>query len=305
MSKKKEYKNVTEIVDRLKKQNYLCDSQTGYAVMSAINGTPLLIEGEPGTGKTTLAEAVAKMMGLELIRVQFYEGITADKILYDYDYQRQLLTIEAMRPVFDTKLKDMELDEAMKTAGDVDFYDKGFLIERPLLKAISGKKRYVLLLDEIDKSSEEIEFSLLETLDTYSMSIPQYGTVTCPDDKKPIVFITSNNYRELSDAFRRRCNYLYIYPKTVRELTDIITAKTKVNETLAAGIAKAVEDIRELPLRHKPSTAEAVLWASYCKDGSYGSALDAAKLTVIKDKEDIKTLESDTALISKIIQFRW
>lgn len=293
---------ISGIHEGLAEQGYISTRQIDISVKGAMAGTPLLIEGDPGTGKTILAETVSKMLGLPLIRVQFYEGITADKILYDYDYQKQLLTIEAIKSSLEEGLKGKGIQQALDMTGQIDFYGKEFLIRRPILQSITGEKRCVLLLDEVDKSSEEIEYTLLEFLDTYSMSIPQYGTVRCPEDMRPIVFITSNDYRELSDAFRRRCLYLYIPPKTAEEMKTIIQTKAGADEKLAEGIARCIVDIRKLSLKQQPSAAEAVLWAKYLMDGENGGAEETAEMTIVKDQEDMEMLRR-SGLVQRYVTF--
>lgn len=140
-------------------------------------GVPLLVESDPGQGKTSLALAMGQAFGLSVLRVQFYEGLTADKILYDYNYQRQLLSIQAIQSTLAKNLDGKTINEAMDVAKTIDFYGKDFLIRRPVLESIWGEQRYVLLFDEVDKASEELEYTLLEFLDDFSLSIPQYGTV--------------------------------------------------------------------------------------------------------------------------------
>ena len=159
---------ITEIQKGLENAGYIASKEIAIAVAGAINQhVPVLIEGAPGVGKTSLAKAVADMTELPLRRVQFYEGLTYDKILYDYDYQKQLLTIEAMRSALDQQMKKKSLTEAREIASDIDFYGEEFLIKRPIVKAFDGSERCVLLLDEVDKSSEEIEYTLLEALDEF------------------------------------------------------------------------------------------------------------------------------------------
>lgn len=257
---------ISEINDGLRKSGYIPNTKINIATSGAMSGMPLLIEGAPGVGKSSLATATAKMLGLPLIRVQFFEGLTYDKILYDYDYQKQLLTIEAIKSSLEDNLKGKSIQEAITAASGYDFYGKDFLIERPILKAISGKEKCVLLLDEIDKSSEEIEYTLLEVLENYAMSIPQYGTVQCPEDMKPIVFLTSNNYRQLSDALKRRCNYLYLEPKTAVEMKEILLLQAGMDEKFAQAIASCMEQIQNLPLKQQPSISEASSWAKYLRE---------------------------------------
>lgn len=290
------------IHQELTKANYIPTKDIACAVTSSINdSTPLLIEGAPGVGKTELAKVTAQIMNVPLLRVQFYEGLTVDKILYDYNYQRQLLTIEAIRSSLEESLKGKDVQEAIDIAKNIDFFGKDFLIERPVLKSINGNERCVLLLDEIDKSSEEIEYTLLEFLDGYSLSIPQFGTVTCPEDMRPIVFLTSNNYRELSSALRRRCNYLYIPPKTKDETINILIAKAAITNELASSIANCIEKIKKLSLKQVPSIAEYITWAKYLKDKVLSDMLN---------EEDIKDslfmiakYPEDKQAIAKAIKF--
>ena len=285
---------LSEIKEGLIKNNYIPTKQILYAVSGAINQQfPVLIEGDPGVGKTSLAKAVASMLGLPLYRVQFYEGLCADKILYDYDYQKQLLTIESIKSSLEEHLKGKTINEAINHVKDIDFYGENFLIERPILKAINGKGRCVLLLDEIDKSSEEIEYTLLEMLDEFSITIPQYGTVKCPEDMKPIVFLTSNNYREMSDALKRRCNYLFINRKTKDEIFEILKMKAGVSEDICRGVANCMAQIQKLKLKQEPSIAEAIGWAQYIQDNfdeSNMSDLEYSICMLAKNKDDTEVI---------------
>ena len=285
---------LSEIKEGLIKNNYISTKQILYAVSGAINQQfPVLIEGDPGVGKTSLAKAVASMLGLPLYRVQFYEGLSADKILYDYDYQKQLLTIESIKSSLEEHLKGKTINEAINHVKDIDFYGENFLIERPILKAINGKGRCVLLLDEIDKSSEEIEYTLLEMLDEFSITIPQYGTVKCPEDMKPIVFLTSNNYREMSDALKRRCNYLFINRKTKDEIFEILKMKAGVSEDICRGVANCMAQIQKLKLKQEPSIAEAIGWAQYIQDNfdeSNMSDLEYSICMLAKNKDDTEVI---------------
>lgn len=287
---------ITEIRNSLRKNGYLSNSYINFAVMSAINGIPLLVEGDPGVGKTSLAYATAKMLDLELLRVQFYDGLTYDKILYDYDYQKQLLTIQSIQRTMQEAFAGKSLQESLDAASKINFYGRDFLIERPILKAISGKKRYVLLLDEIEKSSEEIEYTLLEVLENFSISIPQYGTVTCPEKMRPIVFLTSNRYRDLSQALKRRCNYLFIKQKTAEELKEILQMQSNIDPKIAEAVANCAKQIRSLSLKQQPSISELSEWAKYLStmdgDELEEETLKASLCMIAKNKEDRQTMEN-------------
>ena len=292
--------NIKEIQDALYDNGYIANREISIAAAGAINHSiPLLIEGAPGVGKTSLAKAISAITGFPLLRVQFYEGLTYDKILYDYDYQKQLLTIETMRSAFESHMKGKTLEEARDAAGSVDFYGEEFLIKRPIVKAFSGDNRYVLLLDEIDKSSEEIEYTLLEALDEYTVTIPQFGPIACPPDKRPVIILTSNNYRELSDALRRRCGYLYLEPKTVEETKQIILKKAAVDESIAIAVAKCMEKIRQLPIRQAPSIAEAVTWAEYLQKEGPDVSLDESLFMLVKNKSDREVVKANIALVKQ------
>ena len=255
-----------ELQEKLTNVGYISDLAIAYAALSTVNEQiPLLIEGEPGCGKTYLAQSIAAALGIELIRVQIYEGITPDKILYDYDYQRQLLSIEAIRSTLDGALQGKTPEEALAAAGKIDFYGSQFLIKRPVLRAITSEKPVVLLFDEIDKCSPELEYSLLEVLSDFALSIPQYGTVECNPQNRPLIFLTSNNYRELSEALKRRCSYLYIQRKTEEEICAILKislGEEKLN-AFAEIASKCLFQMQSLHLRQTPSISEGITWASY------------------------------------------
>lgn len=275
---------INKIEKDLDSVGYYPTKEISYAVMAAITcDKPLLIEGAPGAGKTSLAKAIAAMLNLPLIRVQFYEGISNDDILYDYDYQKQLLTLEAIKPTITKELEGKSIQDAVNyVANSVSFYGKDFLIERPVMQAINGSGRKVLLLDEIDKASEETEYMLLEVLSEFSISVPQYGTVTCPTDQRPIVILTSNGYRELSEALKRRCAYLYINNKSKDEMLAILKNKARFDEKLAESIANCMVKIQNMRLRQTPSIAEAVDW------GNYLQSMFGEHLENLEDPEEIK-----------------
>lgn len=287
-----------DLKKKLNKVNYSTNKEIEFATNIAINlEKPLLIEGDPGVGKSSLAKAVADALNLPFIRVQLYDGLTDDKILFDYNYQKQLLTLEAIKPFIENKYEGDDIKEIIKgVSSDLDFYGKDFLIERPILKAINGKGRKVILFDEIDKAPEEIEYMLYEFLENYSITIPEYGEIKCPKNQKPIVFLTSNNYRELSGALKRRCNFLYIKEKTVDEIIDILKLKADVDDKLANGIAKCIIKInKKTNIKQKPSISEAINWAMFLKEQEELTKDDVVNsLSIIaknyKDYNDIKNI---------------
>lgn len=286
---------ILEIENSLKNVNYVPTKEILFALSGCINEKiPLLIEGAPGSGKTSLAKSVADMLNIPMYRIQFYEGLTADKILYDYDYQKQLLTIESIKSALESNLKGKNIDDAINIVKDINFYGEQFLIKRPILKAITNNEPCVLLLDEVDKASEEIEYTLLEVLDEFSMTIPQYGTVSCKEEFKPIVFLTSNNYRDLSDALKRRCNYLYIEQKSEEEMLEILKLKTNVSEQLAKGISNCITQIQELDLKQVPSIAEAINWAKYLHENLNEdlTEINNTLFMLAKNKDDMDKIKS-------------
>lgn len=297
---------INEIQQGLKDINYIASKDIVFATAGAINEQiPLLIEGAPGAGKTALAKAVAELLGCKLIRVQFYEGLTADKILYDYDYQRQLLTIESIKSVLSKELADKNIEQAIDLTKDINFYGKSFLIQRPILESIMSQERCVLLLDEIDKASEEIEYTLLQFLDEFSISIPQYGTITAKEDKRPIVFLTSNNYRDLSDALKRRCNYLYIQNKTKEEMIEILKMKASISPTLANGVASCLIAIQNLQLKQMPSIDEGIKWASYLQK-NFGeideNTIDYTICMLAKNQDDVEIIKKSKIIHGNLIE---
>lgn len=296
--------NITSIKTQLETSGYVASKEIAFCVSAAVEyDTPLILEGKPGCGKTSLAKAVANMLQIPLIRVQFYEGLTSDQIMYDYDYQRQLLSIEAMKFSLEEQLKGKDINEALQSVSKIDFYGKDFLIKRPLLQAITGESRCVLLLDELDKASEELEYTLLELLDEFSMTIPQYGTVRCPEDRRPIVIITSNSYRELSDALKRRCNYYYIPDKTKEEIKNIVMMHAGVDERLALGVASCIYELSCMNLKQQPSVSEAITWASCLKDMEPDEYIYSISVIIknLKDQEAV-SYESMIAKLQGILQ---
>ena len=231
--------------------DYIASEELAMSIHIAINlERPLLLEGEAGIGKTALALALSKLYKTSLIRLQCYEGLDASSTIYEWNYQKQLLSI---------RLNENKNDNKVKI--DDQIFSKEFILERPLLKALTQKKSPVLLIDEIDRADEEFEAYLLEILSEYQVSIPEYGTIKALS--KPIVIITSNNTRDLSDALRRRCiyNYLY-YPKKELELEILQKKLPNIDLELSRQIVNFVQNLRVQDIEKKPGIAETLDWAA-------------------------------------------
>ena len=240
-----------EAEKRLADVGYLADSAT--AVTTFLAGAlekPLLVEGPAGVGKTELAKAVARATGAELVRLQCYEGLDEARALYEWNYKKQLLRIQAQSAV-------AELDWE---ATHDDIFTEEFLLTRPLLTAIRREEPTVLLVDEVDKTDVEVEGLLLEILSDFQVTIPEMGTVVAR--RRPFVVLTSNATRELSEAIKRRCLFLHIdYPESDREREIVLSQVPEVEESLAQQIVEVVAKLRGMELRKAPSIAESVDWA--------------------------------------------
>ena len=275
--------DLVTLKQKFEEEKYICDDHLVTVLYVALQlGRPLLIEGAAGVGKTEIAKVMADALGRDLVRLQCYEGLDESKSLYEWNYQKQLLSIQINMG----KTNEEELTRSL-------FSDE-YLLERPLLRSIRSKKPVVLLIDEIDKSDEEFEAFLLELLSDHQVSIPEIGTIRA--ESIPFVVLTSNRARPISDALRRRCAYLYIeYPEPEKELRILRAKVPGVDERLAVQIVSAVHGFRdnEASLK-KPSIAETLDWASALQ------ALGVRDLTqeilkdtvgfVLKNNEDIETV---------------
>ena len=243
------FESVQSVRDGLKAVNYLADEGiAGVAFLADRLGKPVLVEGPAGTGKTQLAKSIAEMTGAKLIRLQCYEGLDESRALYEWNYKKQLLRIQA--------------DRGSDSWDDIhdDIFGSEFLLTRPLLEAITSKEPVVLLIDEVDRVEVETEALLLEILSEYQVSIPELGTIEAT--QIPLVFLTSNNTRELSEALKRRCLFLHVdYPQMDREKEIVLTKVPGVTEMLADQIARIVRSIRQLDLKKSPSVSETLDWA--------------------------------------------
>jgi MoxR-like ATPase len=241
--------SVHHVAAGLREQGYLPGESTALvAYLAARLGKPILVEGPAGVGKTELAKALAKYLGRELIRLQCYEGLDEAKALYEWNYRKQLLRIQT------------EADSTGWEDVQDDIFGPEFLLERPLMTAIASPEPVVLLIDEIDKTDQEFEAMLLEVLSEFQISIPELGRIE--SRSHPVVLLTSNNTRELTEALKRRCLYLWLdYPSLEHELEIVRMHAPDLPETVAAKLVEIIAMVRELDLKKPPSIAESIDWA--------------------------------------------
>ena len=258
------FRDIESTIKGLAGQKYISSVEIATTVYLALKmDKPILVEGPAGVGKTELGKCVAGALGIELIRMQCYEGLDESKALYEWEYAKQLLYTQILK---DKLSEIMGSEDTLKgavnklsTAEDVFFSDK-FLIPRPILKSITMQKRSVLLLDEIDKSDSEFEAFLLEVLSDFQVTIPEIGTFTT--EVKPFVILTSNSAREMSDALKRRCLHLYIDYPTLELEEKIVSLKVpESGERLIRQVVETVQRIRQLQLKKEPSISETLDWA--------------------------------------------
>ena len=279
------YESVDELHRALWDEAYLTDRGLATAIYLAVSlPKPLLLEGEAGVGKTEVAKVLASLLDRELIRLQCYEGIDASQALYEWNYSRQLIAARALQDGDDPHLQDL--------------FGPDYLVERPLLAAIRGGSRSVLLVDELDRADDEFEAFLLEILSEFAVTIPEIGSITA--DEPPIVIVTSNRTRELHDALRRRCLYHWIdHPTLDREVQIVRTRAPEVSEPLARDVAVAVARLRRLDVAKRPGVAETIDWAAalaFLGAERLDEATAEATLgAVLKDHEDQRIARSGIA----------
>ena len=282
------FKDVDDVQESFRNLDYISDRTLATTLFLATKlEKPLFLEGEAGVGKTELAKVLASAMDTELIRLQCYEGLDANSALYEWNYAKQLLHIK-MEEGRDSDAKQIERD----------IFSEQYLIERPLLRALlrSKEKPVVLLIDEIDRSDEEFEAFLLEILSDYQITIPEMGTVQAAS--KPLVVLTSNRTREIHDALKRRCLYLWVdYPSFEKEVEIITTKVPGVSDRLAEQISRFMTQARQMDFYKRPGVAESLDWAQALL-ALHRNELDADAVRetigcILKYQDDIKRVESD------------
>ena len=283
--------HLNELKQKMDEAHYIYDDTLATVLAVALQlGRPLLIEGAAGVGKTEIAKVMASALDRELVRLQCYEGLDESKALYEWNYQKQLLSIQVNQNTQD------------KDALTKSLFSDEYLLERPLLQSIRSEKPVVLLIDEIDKADEEFEAFLLELLSDMQVSIPEVGTIKA--SSIPFVVLTSNRARPLSEALRRRCAYLYIqYPDMEKELAILRAKLPHIDDKLCAQVALAVHNLRENEaILKKPSIAETLDWAAALDAlGIRELTPDALRQTagfLLKNQEDLEMLEQEQPLHS-------
>ena len=258
------FSSIDDVVQQFAGQKYICSHAIATVVYLASKmGKPILVEGPAGVGKTELAKVISRCLGNELIRLQCYEGLDEAKALYEWEYGKQLLYTQILKDKIGEVLAGTgTLREAVDriSAQDSVFFSERFILPRPLLRAITSEKPTVLLVDEIDKSDSEFEAFLLEILSDFQVSVPELGTIAAKNI--PLVILTSNNSREVSDALKRRCLHLFIdYPSQAHELEIVKLKVPEVADALAADVVSVVQSVRKLDLKKSPSISETLDWA--------------------------------------------
>ena len=301
------FDTVEEVQKRLLDQNYIAGKKIATVVYLASKlNKPVLVEGPAGVGKTDLAKVVAAAVGRKLIRLQCYEGLDESKALYEWEYSKQLLYTQMLRDKIGEVIQGAKTlkDASERIAAQDDvFFSERFIVARPLLKAITSDEPVLLLIDEVDKSDPEFEAFLLEVLSDYTVSVPEIGTIQAKN--LPLVFLTSNDAREMTDALQRRCLHLHIdFPSTEEEIRILELKVPGIGDRLVQDIVELVQRIRKLDLKKTPSISETLDWARALMVLN-ADALDAELVTetmsvILKHQGDIAKAQSElNALLQK------
>ena len=258
------FQSVDDVIQQLGDQDYICDKQIATVVFLAQQlDKPVLVEGPAGVGKTELAKVISQALGREMIRLQCYEGLDEAKALYEWEYSKQLLYTQILKDKVSETIADAaNLADAADRVGEEDsvFFSERFIVPRPLMQAITSEDPTLLLIDEVDKSDPEFEAFLLEILSDFQVTIPEIGTIKARS--QPLVFLTSNDAREMSDALKRRCLHLWIdYPSEELEVRILDRKVPNVDKRLAEEVVTLMNKIRALDLKKTPSISETLDWA--------------------------------------------
>ena len=285
--------SIEAIQETLRARDYIADLPlaTALRLVMALH-KPLLIEGPAGVGKTQIAKTLAEVLETKLIRLQCYEGLDTATALYEWNYPKQMLHIRLTEGAGSVAQREAEI------------FSEAYLLRRPLLEAISQDKPPVLLIDEIDRTDEEFEAFLLELLAEFQVTIPELGTLKATH--RPYVILTSNRSRELSDALRRRCLYLWQnYPSFEKEVEIVQARVPGISERLAQKIAQVMAHLRELPLNKAPGVAESLDWAqalvSLHREHLDMTVLEATLGVILKDRDDLQMLEAHKPALKELV----
>lgn len=276
-----------EVKDRLRDVDYIADDEIATTLMLTDRlRKPILVEGPPGCGKTELAKALSRTTGGNLIRLQCYRGLDTENAVYEWDYMKQFLRIRAEGEATDS-LDPEDVEDSI--------FDEEYLLERPILEALRNGERTVLLIDEIDRASEDFEAFLLEVLDEFQLSIPELGTVSA--DEPPLVVITSNRTRKIGDALKRRCLYMYLKPPTFEKELEIVRTKVPgLDEELSEQIVEFMQTIRyQENLLRTPGITETLDWAAALAELGItqvtADTVNKSLSTILKEPQDIEELD--------------